>query len=126
ATGYGGGTPIVDVWRRDVGLGVGHVELAAKLVSMPVEAPDAEHATLALSFRVNQALAPGNSLETFRSFAAVHQGDYFRTLRDYSQVMQAQGVRLQPAPASAFEPIWCAWGYGRTFTPAQVIGALPV
>jgi len=35
ATDYGGGTPVVDVWRRDLGLGVGHVELSAKLVSMP-------------------------------------------------------------------------------------------
>src|SRR6185437_15863084 len=48
ATDYGGGTPIVDVWRRDIGIGIGHVELTAKLVSMPVEMPDAEHATLAL------------------------------------------------------------------------------
>src|SRR5437764_2892621 len=26
ASDYGGGTPVVDVWRRDVGLAVGHVE----------------------------------------------------------------------------------------------------
>ncbi len=126
ATDYGGGTPVVDVWRRDAGLAVGHIEMAAKLVSLPVEMPDVEHATLGLSFQPNQIVKPGDSLETFRSFAAVHQGDYFQTLRAYSQVMQAQGVKFQPAPASAFEPIWCAWGYGRTFTPAQVLGALPV
>ncbi|SPE38868.1 Glycoside hydrolase, clan GH-D (fragment) [Candidatus Sulfopaludibacter sp. SbA6] len=35
-------------------------------------------------------------------------------------------MKFQPAPASAFEPIWCAWGYGRTFTPSQVLSALPV
>ena len=126
ATDYGGGTPIVDVWRRDAGLGVGHVELTAKLVSMPVEMPDAEHATLALSFHPNEVVPPGKSIETFRSFAAVHQGDYFRTLRGYSDVMQAQGVHLQASPAAAFEPIWCAWGYRRTFTPSQIIGTLPV
>jgi alpha-galactosidase len=34
---------------------------------------------------------------------------------------------VQPrAPASAYEPIWCAWGYGRDFTPDQVVGTLPV
>jgi alpha-galactosidase len=126
ATDYGGGTPVVDVWRRDVGLAVGHIELTAKLVSMPVSMPDSEHATMGLTFKPNQTLKPGESLRTFRSFAAVHQGDYFRTLRAYSQVMQAQGVQFQPAPAQAFEPIWCAWGYGRTFTPTQVLGALPV
>ncbi len=126
STDYGGGTPVVDVWRRDAGLAVGHVEMSAKLVSMPVTMPDAEHATLGLSFKPNQTVKPGESIETFHSFAAVHQGDYFQTLRAYSQVMQAQGVKFDPAPASAFEPIWCAWGYGRTFTPTQVLGALPV
>ncbi|HWB95339.1 MAG TPA: glycoside hydrolase family 36 protein [Bryobacteraceae bacterium] len=126
ATDYGGGTPVVDVWRRDIGIGIGHVELTAKLVSMPVAMPDAGSATLGLSFRPNETLHPGGSIETFRSFASVHQGDYFRTLRAYSDVMQAQGVHLAKAPDSAFEPIWCAWGYGRPFTPSQVIGALPV
>ena len=36
ATDYGGGTPVVDVWRRDVGLAVGHLELVPKSVSLPV------------------------------------------------------------------------------------------
>jgi alpha-galactosidase len=126
ATDYGGGTPVVDVWRRDAGIGIGHLERTAKLVSLPVEMPDAEHATVALTFEADQTLAPGASLETFHSFVAVHQGDYFHTLRAYSEVMQAQGVHLSEAPDSAFQPIWCAWGYGRTFTPAQVLGALPV
>ena len=110
STDYGGGTPVVDVWRRDAGLGIGHLEMTAKLVSMPVAMPDADHAELGLSFRLDQTLKPGQSLDTFHSFAEVHQRDYFDTLRDYSQVMQAQGVKFQPAPASAFEPIWCAWG----------------
>jgi alpha-galactosidase len=126
ATDYGGGTPVVDVWRRDVGLAIGHVALTAKLVSMPVSMPDADHATMALTFKPDQVLKPGDSIPTFRSFAAVHRGDYFPTLRAYSQVMQAEGIKFNSAPASAFEPIWCAWGYGRTFTPSQVLSALPV
>jgi alpha-galactosidase len=32
ASDYGGGTPVSDVWRRDVGIGVGHLEMAPKLV----------------------------------------------------------------------------------------------
>ena len=44
ASDYGGGTPIVDVWRRDVGMAVGHVEPRPKLVSLPVSMPDAAHA----------------------------------------------------------------------------------
>ena len=126
ATDYGGGTPVVDVWRRDAGIAVGHVELAPKLVSLPVAMPDAEHATLALRYRTDRTLKPGESLETFRSFVAVHHGDCFGTLRDYSAAMQRRGIKFTPAPESAFGPIWCAWGYGKPFTPAQILGALPV
>ncbi len=137
ATDYGGGTPIVDVWRQDAGIGVGHIELAPKLVSLPVAMPEAQRATLGVSFKTAgpaasgtgepfQTLKPGATLKTFRTFVAVHQGDYFETLREYSRVMAKQGVAFQPAPESAFGPIWCAWGYGRPFTPSQIYNALPV
>ena len=36
ASDYGGGTPVVDVWRRDYGLAVGHVETVPKLLALPV------------------------------------------------------------------------------------------
>ena len=36
ASDYGGGTPVVDVWRRDFGLAVGHVETVPKLVALPL------------------------------------------------------------------------------------------
>jgi len=125
APDYGGGTPVVDVWRRDAGLGVGHLELAPKLVSLPVT-QTGDSATVAVAYRRNETLKPAATLKTLRTFAAVHQGDYFQTLLDYRQAMLAQGVHFDPSPAAAFEPIWCAWGYGRKCTPAQLFGALPI
>src|SRR3984957_12868380 len=74
---YGGGTPGVDVWRRDVGIAVGHLEMAPKLVSLPVTMPDATHATVAVEFKHNFVLKPGETLKTFPTFVAVHKGDYF-------------------------------------------------
>jgi len=126
ASDYGGGTPVVDVWRRDAGMGVGHLEMAPKLVSLPVteEAPD--RATMAVEFKHNQMLKPGATLRTFRTFVAVHEGDYFQALRDYRGMMMAQGIHFDASPDSAFGPIWCAWGYGRKCTPSQVYGALPI
>ena len=38
---------------------------------------------------------------------------------------QINGVKFDPAPESAFGAIWCAWGYGKPFTPTQVEQALP-
>jgi alpha-galactosidase len=125
ASDYGGGSPIVDVWRRDVGVAVGHVELRPRLVSLPVSMPDADHASIAVVFRHEILLEPGESLHTFRTFAAVHQGDYFRTLTDYRRFMIKQGFKMASAPDSAFGAIWCAWGYGRSVQPQQVYDTLP-
>ena len=125
ATDYGGGTPVADVWRRDIGIAVGHLERAPKLVSLPVTMPDATHASLALTFSKNTVLKPKETLDTFDSFVAVHQRDYFQAFQDYSAIMQRRGFKFNPAPESAFGPIWCAWGYGKTFTPSQVEQALP-
>ncbi len=123
---YGGGTPVIDVWRRDVGLAIGHLELVPKLISLPVERKGRGGAQLALTMTREVVLAPGQSMPTLRSFVAVHRGDYFATLTAYAAAMQAQGIRLPEAPKEAFDPIWCAWGYGREFTPVQVFETLPV
>jgi len=125
ASDYGGGTPIVDVWRRDVGMAVGHVEPRPRLVSLPVSMPDAAHAKIAVRFTKAISLSPGESFHTFRTFVAVHQGDYFRTLADYRRFMMKQGFQTATAPDDAFGAIWCTWGYGRTVQPQQVYDTLP-
>ena len=126
ATDYGGGTPVLDVWRRDIGVAIGHLETAPKLVSLPAAMPEQGRATIAISFKKDATLKPGQSLSTLRTFVAVHRGDHFQSLVAYRRAMLRQGFRFDPAPPSAFEPIWCAWGYGRDFTPKQVYDSLPV
>jgi alpha-galactosidase len=125
ASDYGGGTPIIDVWRRDVGIAVGHVEPRPKLVSLPVSMPDAAHAKIAVRFTKDISLNSGESFHTFRTFVAVHQGDYFRALVDYRRFMIKQGFQMATAPDDAFGAIWCAWGYGRKVQPQQVYDTLP-
>lgn len=126
ASDYGGGTPVLDVWRRDVGIAIGHVELAPRLVSLPVHRAGRGPVTLELDGEKSLELASHASFETVRSFVSVHHGDHFATLRAFGELMRAQGLVIGPSPKDAFEPIWCAWGYGRTFTPAQVFETLPV
>ena len=76
APDYGGGTPVVDVWCRDVGIAVGHVEMAPKLVSLPVATQGPERATVAVEFKQDRVLKPGATLKTFSTFAAVHPVSY--------------------------------------------------
>ena len=125
ASDYGGGTPVVDIWRRDVGIAVGHVDPRPRLVSLPVSMPDATHATLAVHFRHANSLDPGETFHTLRTFVAVHQGDYFRTLANYRRFMMKQGFQTAAPATDGFGTIWCAWGYGRSVTPEQVYATLP-
>jgi alpha-galactosidase len=126
ATDYGGGTPIVDVWRPDLGIAVGHVALVPKQVALPVAMPGRDQATVAVRWRGARTLRPGERFDTLPTFVAVHRGDHFQTLVDYRDAMARRGLVLAAAPKGAFEPIWCAWGYGREFTVDQVVGTLPV
>jgi alpha-galactosidase len=124
ASDYGGGTPVANIWRRDVGLAVGHLEPVTRLLDMPVN-KTAAGADIAIESRQETTLAPGESLLTDRSFVCVHRGDHYAPLSHYRRFMQDQGIAAPEAPASAFAPVWCAWGYERDFTTEQVLGTLP-
>ena len=121
---YGGGTPISDVWRKDAGIAVGHLETVPKLVSIPVEMPDTKRANLAVKYDRPQVLKSNGTLNTFTTFVAVHRGDYFATLDAYRLMMAKRGVSIDPPLESAYEPIWCAWGYERNFNVPQVLNTL--
>jgi alpha-galactosidase len=124
ASDYGGGTPVVDVWRRDYGLAVGHVETVPKLLALPLTMTSAG-ARIAVECDHTVSLKPGESFSTFDTFVAVHRGDYFVTLDAYRRILAERGMAQAKVPAASYEPIWCAWGYERNFTVEQVVGTLP-
>lgn len=135
AADYGGGTPITAVWRRDVGLAIGHLAPRPRLLSLPLRC-DAQGATVAMRAQLaghaegreksrGWSLAPGEVLELPEFFVALHTGDHFSVLEAYRRLMALRGLELPAAPASAFEPIWCAWGYERECTPERIVRTLP-
>jgi alpha-galactosidase len=124
ASDYGGGTPVVDVWRPDWGLAVGHVEKVPKLVALPLTMT-AAGARVAVDCDQTATLAPGEGLATFETFVAVHRGDFFAALATYREILAERGLAQAKVPAAAYEPIWCAWGYERGFSIDQVVGTLP-
>ena len=121
---YGGGTPMANLWRRDAGLAVGHVEPVVRLLDLPVSKTKAG-ARLAVESTQPSVLEPGQTLVTERTVLAVHTGDHFAPLQQYRRYMQAEGIVGPKAPDSAFAPIWCAWGYERDFTVEQILATLP-
>jgi alpha-galactosidase len=124
ASDYGGGTPIVDVWRRDVGFAVGHIEMVPKQLSLPVSCNEAG-VRMAVADAKASVLAPGGSLETVQGFITAHSGDYFATLDRYRRVMAELGVSFTTPPPAAYESIWCAWGYERECSVELIEKTLP-
>ncbi len=124
ASDYGGGTPVVDVWRRDVGFAIGHLALQPQLVALPVKAVG-DQVDVALRGDVAHTLAPGATLTTPLSFIAVHRGDFYVPLERYRILMAAQGMMAPEPPQSAYEAQWCAWGYERDFSLDYVRATLP-
>ena len=124
---YGGGIPVVDLWRPDVGVAIGHTELTPKLVSFPTELKGInEDASIRMAeeFDYPTWFESGDNWKTINSFYTVHQGDYYNTLSKYSSLMITLGIEMVPSEEAAYEPIWCAWGYERNFTKKEVLGTL--
>ena len=127
-TDYGGGIPVLDLWQRDGGQAIGLFEPVLRMISMPVEWKRYDNkVTTCLHYDLPKPkeLAKGDTLTCFRSFRYNHNGDYFNALRTFSEYMQANlGIEMQPSEPEAFEPVWCAWGYGRPFKMDMVLGTL--
>lgn len=126
ASDYGGGTPIVDVWRKDIGLAVGIVETKPKLINMPVSMDDEKNGVnLNIEFDKQITLKHGETLETFETFVSIHKGDYFTTLKNYKKIMEKKGLVIKTSPIVSYKPQWCGWGYGRDFTVDEILNSIP-
>ena len=124
ASDYGGGIPMANIWRRDVGLAVGHVEPIPRLLDLPVR-KTANGASIAIECERSLKLEPGQELSTDRTFLVAHNGDHFSPLSQYRVFLEKEGIVAPKAPESAFAPVWCAWGYEREFTVEQIVATLP-
>jgi alpha-galactosidase len=125
---YGGGIPMVNMWRKDGGISTGLTEETLKMISMPVQwVRYNDHATSGLLFEYKNPVlfAQNDTIRTYDSFVGVHTGDFFNPLNQFSEYMQAEkGIEFPEPEPEAFEPVWCAWGYERMFTINEVIGTL--
>ncbi len=124
---YGGGIPIVDLWRPDIGVAIGHLELTPKQVSFPTELKavnDDASIRMMQDFDYPTWFESEDQLSSPQSFYTVHAGDYYKPLSSYSSIMQTLGIDMVPSEEAAYEPIWCAWGYERNFTKKEILGTL--
>lgn len=124
---YGGGIPMVTLWTRETNRSVGIAEPCLKLVSMPVRREgNRTWALIRQDFDTPVVLAPGDTLSSCRQFVLKGEGDFFQPLQVFARYMhETFGYQAPVSPEDAYEAVWCAWGYERTFTVDEVIGTLP-
>lgn len=124
---YGGGIPLVSLWTRDTCVSIGLAEPVLRQVSFPVSRKgNRTRVALRQEFDAPVVLAPGDTLFAFKQFVTGGKGDFFQPLRAFTSYMHdSYGWQAPVSPDAAYEPVWCAWGYERTFTVDEVIGTLP-
>lgn len=125
---YGGGIPMVTLWTPEQNLSTGIAEPKLLQLSMPVTMKgNRAWACIRQDLPEPVVLEPGDKLTSVRQFVLRSDGgDFFGPLRTFSQYMaKAFGWKAPVSPESAYESVWCAWGYERQFTVDEVIGTLP-
>ncbi len=124
---YGGGIPMISIWTKDASVSVGVAESVFKPVSLPVRRKgNTASICLRQEFPTPVKMAPGDTLYALKQFVTKGEGDFFLPLRQFATYMhETYGWQAPVSPEEAYEPVWCAWGYERSFTADEVIGTLP-
>lgn len=121
---YGGGMPIVDFWTKQSGIAFASVSMKPEIISLPVTVENSGAVTFSIVDNKTVRLPSGSKYNSIPFVIITHHGDYFNALKAYSGIMQHRGLKLPGTVATAQEPEWCAWGYGRNFSLSQIIASL--
>lgn len=120
----GGGVPLIDLWCRQMGMALAHLETVPIPTYFPVRVED-EKVTIAERTDGPINLPDGESFTTIKTVVIVHSLDYFDALRSFVRLMEAQGLKMKEPNEECYEPIWCGWGYGLDFTVEDILGVMP-
>ncbi len=121
---YGGGIPATDIWTDKGGILIASVSPTWRPVSLPLRGLE-EGAQIAVEERNPVHIDPSENYEETPLYILVHSGDVYTGLHAYGRVMETEGLRFPTPPASAYQPMWCAWGYERRFQPQEILATLP-
>lgn len=105
---YGGGIPMVTLWRPDGGISVGLTEKTLKPVSMPVQwRSNDRYATLGLrrDFDEKVRMEPGDTRRPTRVSSRPTRGDFYNPLHRFSEYMQREsGVEFAASEPELSSP----------------------
>ena len=111
-----GGIPIVDIWCREMGIGIGHIEKKWQNLYFPIKVETNGRVSIAVKEIPNMnieeplLLKPGESFKTINSFVHVHSLDFYNTVETYSELMKRQGIDMHTeSTGNDYLSAWCSW-----------------
>ena len=111
-----GGIPIVDVWAKEMGVGIGHIEKEWKNLYLPIRSQKNGKVFIGIREIPNLnlerpfILEPNKSFKTVRTFLNVHSLDFYNTVKVYSKMMSKQGLNFSTKSTNNdYLSAWCSW-----------------
>jgi len=128
----GGGMPFIDVWAKNMGVAMAHLEKKPHWLSLPVSvSPDGMTSVGIVEkptekFGMKEWLNPADSFQTVLNAVIFHKLDFHDALHTYGELLRCRGIDiLKTSPEKAYEPYWKSWGFGMNFTLDMIYNALP-
>lgn len=121
----GGGVPVVAFWTRDVGMAIGHLETLPLTISIPTETTADGRVETGVQIPADVTLKPGESFSTPRTFVMVYRGDYYESLKMWSEAVEREGLSKPKNNEENYAVSWCGWGYESNVTPKQMTETIP-
>src|SRR5271157_222415 len=123
--GAGGGIPVVAFWVRNVGTAIGHIETVPLVLSIPVQTLSDGSVSTSVHIPADSKLKPGEVYSTPRTFLAVYSGDYYQPLKQWSNVLEREGLSPPSPNDEDYAVSWCSWGYKADVTAKQMLDTIP-
>jgi len=123
--GFGGGTPMVSIWGRELGVAIGHLERSYRRCSLPIQVDDGRSVSVKLLEHRRDNPEPEAIVQSLDSLIVLHEGDFYNSLATYRKMLAAKGVTFPDHLEEAYEPQWDSWGFREDFTPEEVLATVP-
>ncbi|MFN7997408.1 MAG: alpha-galactosidase [Bryobacteraceae bacterium] len=124
--GNGGGFPMVDLWRPEMGLAVALLDPKPALAWVPVEVSETGVASVRVTIRPSVKIVTGAAYAPPPVMIAAHHGDFYQPMVRYRELMDDLGVHVvKEYEPDDFAPAYCTWGYERKFTMKEVLAKVP-
>jgi len=123
APDYGGGIPLIDLWTKKQGIAIGNLSTHYEHISLPTKS-NISGVKIWLIDSTKITLAPNGEYDYSPIALILHKGDYYNALKIFSQLLEKRGFYFSSSRTDNLKTEWCAWGYGRDFTPEQILNSL--